>query len=171
MKTMKQAIASLWLLLAASVGADEPPFQDELLDKFVGDWVMRGTIAGEPVTHDVSADWVLGHQYLRFHDRSRETTETGALAYDATVYIGWDKASARYVCLWLDSTGGGGLANDVYGYAEPASDKLAFVWGTGIETWHTTFFYDRENDSWRWTMDGEKDGVRTPFARVELQRE
>jgi hypothetical protein len=170
MKTTQMAIAWLSLLLAASASADEPPFEDELLDRFVGSWVMQGVIAGDDITHDVQADWVLGHQYLRFHDVSRETKATGEVEYEATVYIGWDKPSGRYVCLWLDVTGGGGLANDVFGYAEPADDKLAFVWGTGNETWHTTFIYDRETDAWRWTMDGEKDGDRTPFARVALRR-
>lgn len=171
MKTILMTMACLSLLLAAVTNADEPPFEDELLDRLVGNWVMRGTIAGEQVTHDVSANWVLGHQYLRFHDRSRETTESGALAYDATVFIGWDKASGRYVCLWLDSTGGGGLANDVFGFAEPAEDKFAFVWGEGNETWQTSFFYEREADSWRWTMDGQNDGEWRPFARVTLSRQ
>jgi hypothetical protein len=170
MKLSRLSIACLSLFFAASASAAEPFFQDELLDRLVGDWVMRGTIAGEQVTHDVSADWVLGHHYLRFHDRSRETTENGVLAYDATVYIGWDKVSDRYVCLWLDSTAGSGLGNDVFGYAEPAEDKLAFVWGAGNETWHTKFIYDRETDTWRWTMDADKDGERTPFARVTLER-
>jgi len=170
MTVMKKATAWLCMLLAVAANADEPPFADELLDRFVGEWVMQGMIAGGEVTHDLKADWVLGHQYLRFDEVSRETLESGAPVYEATVFIGWDKPSGRYVCLWLDLTGGGGLANDVFGYAEPAEDNLAFVWGESDETWHTTFFYERETDTWRWTMDGEKDGERTAFARVTLVR-
>lgn len=171
---MKFAKISCWLwlfFLTAVANADDPPFEDELLDRLVGDWVMRGTIAGGEVTHDLKARWVLGHQYLRFDEISRETSESGAPAYESTVFIGWDKPSGRYVCLWLDVTGGGGLANDVFGYAEPARDKLAFVWGEGNETWHTTFYYDRDADTWRWTMDGQTDGVLRPFARVTLTRQ
>ena len=62
----------------------------------------------------------------------------------------------------------GGLANDVFGYAEPSNDKLAFVFGDDYGRFHTTFAYDREKDSWDWTMDAEKDGQRTPFARTTM---
>ena len=161
-------IALCFILLSLPAVANETNFQDELLDKFVGNWVLKGMIAGGDVTHDIDADWVLGHQYLRFHDVSRETTERGALVYDATVYIGWDEAFDRYVCMWLDSTGGGGLASNVFGYAEPANDTLAFVFGDGNARFHTTFAYNREKDTWDWIMDAEKDGHRTPFARATM---
>ncbi len=72
--------------------------------------------------------------------------------------------------MWLDSTGGGGLANNVFGYAEPSKDKLAFVFGDDDGTFHTTFAYDQEKDSWDWTMDAERDGQRTAFAQVSLTR-
>lgn len=99
----------LWLLfLAAAAHADDPPFEDELLDRFVGDWVMQGMIAGNEITHDLTAQWVLGHQYLRFDEVSRETRESGTPEYESTVFIGWDKPSGRYVCLWLDLTGRAG---------------------------------------------------------------
>ena len=167
---IRKSFAYFCLFFATVACADDPPFEDELLDRFVGEWVMRGTIAGEEITHDLKASWVLGHQYLRFDELSRKTKTSGGPAYEATVFIGWDKPSGRYVCLWLDLTGGGGLANDVFGYAERDEDKFAFVWGEGSETWHTTFYYEPETDSWRWTMDGQKDGAWRPFARVALTR-
>ena len=163
-------IAGLWLLFSLSASAQDSSFQDALLDRFVGDWVLEGMIAGGDVTHDIDADWVLGHQYLRFHDVSREKNSDGSLVYDATVFIGWDASSGRYVCLWLDSTGGSGLANNIRGYAEPSNDKLAFVFGMEKGPFHTTFAYNREDDTWNWTMDAERDGQRTAFARVTMTR-
>jgi hypothetical protein len=151
--------------------ADEPPFEDELLDRFVGQWVLQGFLAGGEKVHDIDAAWVLGHQYLRFHDVSRELTPDGSLEYDATVYIGWDKPSGRYVCLWLDSTGGGGLNGEGLGYAVPNGDALEFKFQMGKgSVFHTTFAYDREADLWRWSMDSERDGQLNPFARVTMSR-
>jgi len=163
-------LIGLSLLLSLPAVADEPPFEDALLDKFVGTWVLSGTVAGGTVTHDIAAEWVLGHQYFQFHEVSRETVEGGALAYESIVTIGWDEPAGQYVCLWLDSTGGSGLASGVLGYAQPADDQLAFVFGGDDGTFHTTFTYNPDSDTWDWTMDAEKEGQRKPFARVTLTR-
>ena len=58
-------IIFLGILFSLPAAADEPSFQDELLDKFVGTWVLRGTIAGGEVTHDIVAGWTLGHHPIR----------------------------------------------------------------------------------------------------------
>lgn len=163
-------LTGLVLLFVSVSRADEPPFESALLDKLVGTWVLTGTIAGETAVHDIEANWVLGHQYLRIDEVSRETNEFGAPAYEATVFIGWDKPSGRYVCLWLDVTGGGGLANDVFGYAVPENDRLDFVFGDENGRILNTFFYHQDDDSWTWVIRNEKDGEISPFARVDLAR-
>ena len=163
-------LAGIVLLVTISARADEPPFEDALLDKLVGTWVLTGTIAGENITHGIVAGWVLGHQYLRIDEISRETDELGKAAYEATVFIGWDEPSGRYVCLWLDSTGGSGLANDVFGYAEPNEDKLAFIFGDDDGRILNTFTYNGNNDSWAWVIDNQKGDQISPFARVSLVR-
>ena len=38
--------------------------QVQLLDHLAGNWVLQGTIAGKPTTHDVQAEWVLNREYL-----------------------------------------------------------------------------------------------------------
>ena len=169
---MLNILILLVLGLSATVaGAQPSTFEDPLLDRFVGRWLLTGTIAGGEVNHDIDAAWVLGHQYLRFHELARERDEFGLPAYEASVTIGWDEPSGRYVCQWLDSTGGGGLIDGAYGYAEPADDTLAFVFGIGEEsTWHTTFAYDRAADCWHWTMDGRTGDQVRPFARNTMTR-
>ena len=164
------SIMTLWFSVAVA-GAQPITFEDPLLDRFVGQWLLTGTIAGGEVNHDIDAAWVLGHQYLRFHELARERDESGQPAYEATVTIGWDEPSGRYVCQWLDSTGGGGLIDGAWGYAEPATDTLAFVFGMGeASTWHTTFAYDRAADRWHWTMDGRTGDQVRPFARNTMTR-
>ena len=61
-------VVSVLLLLSLPAVAEQQGVQDKLLDQMSGTWVMRGTIGGNQVTHDLVAEWVLGHQYLRFHE-------------------------------------------------------------------------------------------------------
>jgi len=63
---------ALFLALSLGVNAQEKGFQDELLDKFTGRWVLTGTIAGDDVVHSIDARWVLGHQYLQFDERTEK---------------------------------------------------------------------------------------------------
>lgn len=144
--------------------------QGTVLDHFAGDWVMTGTIAGEEVVHDVDADWVLAGHYLRFHDFSREREESGARAYEATVYIGRDAEAEGFVCLWLDVTGGEGLASGVLGRAAQVGDTIPFVFGLGESQIHNTFVYHRDSDSWEWTILNVRGDEQREFAHLSLQR-
>ncbi len=167
---------TLWVLVLVCLvsipaSAQAPPFQDPLLDRLIGTWVLRGTIGGAETTHDIDVDWVLGHQYVRLHEVSREKDARGRSAYEAIVFIGWDQPSAAYACLWLDSTGGGGLKGQAIGYAKRVGDEIPFLFHGGDgSVFHTTFAYRPASDSWEWLMDAEEGGKLQPFARVRLTR-
>jgi hypothetical protein len=45
-------------------------------------------MAGGFVGHDITAEWVTGHQYLRFVELSREREADGTRAYETIVFIG-----------------------------------------------------------------------------------
>ena len=156
------------LLLALAAGRADA--QTSLFDRLVGRWVLNGQIAGQTTTHDVDAEFVLDRGYVRLHEVSREKKEGGAPAYEAIVFISVEKASGDYLCLWLDSTSNEGLRGDAIGRATPVGNNLPFKFKVGKEVFHTTFIYDPENDSWRWTMDAEANGRLQPFARVTLTR-
>src|ERR1700722_13677642 len=89
-----------------SSSAQQSMRADPLLDRLTGNWTMQGTIAEHETTHDIEAEWVLGHEYLRLHETSRQKNAQGQPAYEAIVFIEWDESSNEYKCLWLDSTGG-----------------------------------------------------------------
>jgi hypothetical protein len=169
MKRLACVVVALLAVSVFSVGQPpQPTFHDELLDHFQGAWVLQGTIAGKETTHNLSNDWVLGHQYLRIHEASREKNAKGEPAYEATVFVGWDQATSRYLAIWLDVWGGFGKAT--VGYAPKTGDEIRFLFNDGKSDFHTTFLYDRKADTWEWRMDSEENGKLVPFARVKLTR-
>jgi hypothetical protein len=165
------AVATAVALGATPLAAQQPTFRDSLLDRFVGRWVLRGTIDGAATTHDVAAEWVLGHQYVRVHEVAREKDGKGEPAYQADVYIGWDPAAQQYVCIWLDTFGG--ITSQSIGRATRAANDIPFVFTEldGGGTFHTTFAYLPETDSWIWRMDAVRKSATTLFARVALTRQ
>lgn len=159
------------ILLSFPALAQQQTFQDPLLEHLVGAWVLRGTVEGKETTHDISCEWVLGHQYVRLTEESREKNAVGQAEYEAIVFIGWDQALGQYACLWLDNTGGGGLVGQAIGHAGRDGDAIAFQFkGPDGSSFHNTFTYSKESDTWQWRMDGEESGKLQPFALVKLTR-
>jgi hypothetical protein len=169
---MRLSFATLVFLLFTQAAIAQTLAERETpLDHLVGHWVMTGVIAGQNITHDLKAEWVLNGHYLYFHEVARERNENGEPEYESRVYIGWDEASKRLVCLWLDVTGGGGLIPDGFGYGKPDSDQIPFVWGEDSDRQiHNTFTYRREQDQWHWRIDNVRGGEANNFARVVLHR-
>ena len=171
MKTIL-AILALFFMTSFSASAQEPKPKDPLLDHLTGNWILQGTIAGHETTHDIESEWVLNHEYLRFHETSREKNAQGQPAYEAIVFIEWNEPSNEYRCLWLDSTGGGGLLAPT-ARGKRGNDEIAFLFrdkdkdSGGI---HTTFVYNKGADTWNWRIDNENGGKLTSFARVKLTR-
>src|SRR5580658_9216509 len=182
MKTSPAILALLilaFLVMASfSVSAQQPTQREPLLDHLAGSWILQGTIAGHETTHDIESEWVLNHEYLRFHETSREKNAQGQPAYEAIVFIEWDEPSNEYKCLWLDSTAGGGLSAPI-ALGKRGKDEITLVFrdkddkdkdkdkDSGV---HTTFAYNKATDTWSWLIDNESGGKLTPFARVKLTR-
>jgi hypothetical protein len=169
---MKSTLRILALIAIASLSASaqQPPRQDPLLDHMAGNWILQGTIAGGETTHDIEADWVLRHEYIRIHESSREKNAQGQPEYEAIVFIGWDAASSLYTCLWLDTTCGNGLAGDAIAHGKRSGDEIAFFFESKDGNVHTTFAYSKSTDTWQWIVDNEDAGKLVPFARVKLTR-
>jgi hypothetical protein len=153
---------------SAGVHASDPL---TLLDHLAGNWVLKGTIAGEQITHDIEAHWVLRHEYLELHETSREKEANGQPAYEAIVLFTWDPKANQYACLWLDSTAGGALTSQTTCRAAPSGDSIPFIFTlSASEQLHTTFTYRNATDTWQWIIDDESNGKTGRFADVELSR-
>jgi hypothetical protein len=171
MITIFRNICLLILLSDFQAFAQTNPVRDSLLDKMAGKWILQGTIGGQETTHDIIAEWVLGHQYIQLRETSREQDSNGKPSYEAVVFITWDQALNQYSCLWLDNTGNGGLSAQAVGHANRNGDRMEFLFKiTDINTFHTTFLYDRDSDTWQWRMDNEENNKLESFARVKLTR-
>ena len=158
------------VFLASAAVAQRPPVNSPLLDHLVGDWVLRGTIAGRPTTQDVTGEWVANHQYLRLHDVSREKAANGKPQYDAMIFIGWNGAKKSYPIIWLDNFWG--IDPESIGNATPKENEMLFLWkdAKGTVDFSNDFLYDPQSDSWQWVMDNVVNGTHRPFGRVKLTR-
>ncbi len=163
-------IFALILVVSFAASAQSGTVQDPLLDRMTGRWVLQGTIAGHETTHDIEADWVLRGEYVRLHETSREINAQGQPAYEAIVFIAAERSTRDYKCLWLDSTGGGGLSNDSIADGKRNGDEIVFLFKDKDGSVHTTFAYSKSTDTWQWLIDNEISGKLTPFARVKLAR-
>jgi len=167
MRTILTVAACLTLGAGLAV-AQQPTFHDQLLDKLTGEWLLQGTIMGRQNTHDISAEWVLEHQYVRIHEVSREKNAQGLPDYEAMVFVGWDQPTGDYVCAWFDTYGGMGPAT--FGRSKRNGDEIHFLFKDKDGVFHTRFVYHQETSSWEWRMDSEEKGGMKPFARVKLTR-
>lgn len=151
--------------------AKKPP-HEYLMEKMIGKWVMRGTVANEKVVNDVHVDRILNGQYVRIHEVSRTKDPTGKPTYEAWIHIAWDKANEEFAVMWLDNTAVTNFSADGVGHGKPVGNKIPFVWkladGSGIRN---TFVYEPSSNRWTWSVDNvDKDGKTSPFARLSLTR-
>ena len=162
------AFVALHVAAPLSAQAAQP---DPLLDRLIGTWVLRGTIAGEQVVHDVTCRWVLGAEYVEIHEVSRAKTPNGAPQYEAIVFVGRDPKTQMYSILWLDNTAFGAFAPAGTGHAMAAGDSIPFVFGgPPTDRILNTFVYNRAANTWRWHIDNESANGRRVFARVTLSK-
>jgi hypothetical protein len=169
---MRKIAAVLLALLFAGHRLDAQLPPDSLFPRLIGRWVLSGTIARQPTTHDVTFSWMLGHEYVQMHEISRERSADGKPAYEAIVLFGRDPRTGEYGCLWLDNTGTSAFDPAGVGRGSVSGDSIPFLFRyTPSTSFHTTFVYNRAADSWQWHMDNDSLGVRRPFARVTLTRE
>jgi len=168
---MTKAVAFLLALASAglsqaSQAKPEPldgpnrPFHDELLDNLQGTWKVTGQTMGQPREIDLTAEWVLNHQFLLVHEKDAKPVE-GKPLYEAQVYIGYDNASDRYVAHWLDIYGG--RFSETLGYGRRLANSVMFVfeypdgpfhntfaWNSAARTWH--FLLEQKDATGKWTV-------------------
>ncbi|MBV8205380.1 MAG: hypothetical protein JO041_01200 [Acidobacteria bacterium] len=168
--------AALWLLLVLSliaVQAQMPPppaVNSPLLDRLAGTWVLRGTLGNQSTIHDVQAEWVVQHHYLRVHEVSREKGADGQPLYEALVFLTWNRQAKQYYCDWLDNFGG--ALEPELGFADAGENRISLIFQKrkGEIDFENDLIYDPASDAWEWRLDNISGGTHQPFARLHLTR-
>ena len=146
-----------FILLLALAG-----FSDDLLNHLTGSWKMTGQILGKPVTHAVTAEWTLNHQFLRIHEKDTAVPPE----YEVDIYVGYDDLSERYVVHWLDVFGG--RYSETLGYGKRDGNSIRFVFEYPDGPFTNTFNWKPEQHKWQWVLENKKDGKWRNFATLDL---
>ena len=168
---MKRLVLLATILATLIATAQQAPVNSPLLDHLAGKWLMQGNVGKQAVSHELEAEWVLQHHYLRFHEVSQQKSDKGEPQYEATVFIAWNEKTKQYSCVWLD-TYGGATAESI-GVAAPKENELAFVFTDehGETSFTNTFVYDPKTNTWEDRLDNIVKGEAKPFARFHLTRQ
>ena len=152
--------------LAAQTAAE---WHDDLVDHLVGAWMLEGSVMGHAGHHDVQAEWVLDHQFLRIHEKTSASAPADEHRYEATWFLGYDSVSERYVLHLLDIFGT--RFSETLGYGTREGNAIHFVFEYPDGPFHTTFRWSPDANRWQWLMEQkDKEGKWTQFADLKLTR-
>ncbi len=148
---------------AAADGPNQT-FQDELIDRLVGEWNLTRTIRGKELENTLEAKWVLHHQFLELHMKDVADPP----AYESLVLIGYSRADQRYIAHWCD-TWGGKFSSD--GFGTRSGDSIEFEFHFPDGPFFNTFTRDPASDAWTFRMENATaDGKRSLFGMDSLHR-
>ncbi len=169
---MKAAIAvlSLFFIVHICSFAQAPPeWKDDVADRMVGMWMLTGHVMGKEAHHDVIADWVLNHQFLRIHEKTAANAPASEKPYEALWFLGYDPVSERYVVHLLDIFGA--RYSETLGYGTRDGNTVRFVYEYPDGPFHTTYRWSPQDGTWQWLLkQKDKNGKWSTFADLKLTR-
>jgi hypothetical protein len=158
------------LFVSGLSSAQTPPaWHDDFVDHMVGTWRIEGQVMGRPAHHEVQAEWVLNHQFLRIHEKTSADAPATESRYEAIWFLGYDSISERYVLHLMDIFGT--RYSETLGYGVRDGNDIRFVFEYPDGPFHTVYRWLPGKDSWQWLMEQKnKEGKWTPFADLKLTR-
>lgn len=165
------AAAILVALVALRAHAQTPAkWDDDLVEHMSGSWKMRGQVMGRDAHHELKAEWVLNHMFLRIHESTSTDAPASEKRYEAIWFLGYDPVSEKYVLHLFDVFGA--RFSETLGYGTGDGNAIHFTFEYPDGPFHTTFRWSPENGgSWQWLMEQkEKDGKWGNFADFKITR-
>ncbi len=144
-------------------------WNDALVDHMTGTWKLEGQIMGHAAHHEVQAEWVLNHQFLRIHEKTDLSAPASERRYEAIWFLGYDSVSHRYVLHLLDLFGA--RFSETLGYGTREGNAIRFVFEYPDGPFHTAYRWAPQSDSWQWLMEQkDKNAKWVSFADLSLKR-
>ena len=172
MRILKRLAIMLFCLSRVVASAQQPVPAITLLNHLTGKWVLKGTIAGKNILHDITAEWVLGHQYIELKETGREKLADGRPSYDAIVFICYNKKLNRYDCLWLDNTATTDFDAKAIAHGICKTNTIALLFKTGSKSlFHTMLTFTPNENKWHWKMESDENGKIEVFADAQMSKE
>jgi len=168
--TLRLKSVALLLAMTAAATADAAPAPavaaDPFLARLEGDWDMVGTVQGKPVRHHGTGRWVLKNGWLCL-----SIVDAGSPpAYEASVYLGFDKRAHDYIAHWLDQFGAAGAR--VVGTGQREGQTLVVLFPYGEGAFRDTFSLAADASNGTLLLESqEKDGRWSTFASYRLTRQ
>ena len=158
------------LVLPVSALAQQPidgrggRFEDDLITKLEGEWLIDRQIRGTTTQNTLSAAWVLSHQFLQLHMKDSALPSR----YEAIVLIGFVHASGEYVAHWIDTFGGKFSA---VGKGRRTGNSVEFRFEYPDGPFFNTFTWSPDAGVWQMRLESQDaQGKRSLFALDTVQR-
>jgi hypothetical protein len=161
------SVAIAGVASAADSDLDGPKgrFEDDLISHLEGRWLLTRRIRGAEVRNDVTAAWVLNHQFLQLHMKDVAQPPS----YEAIVLIGFIHSSKQYVAHWTDTYGGKFSA---VGKGIRSGNSIEFRFEYPDGPFFNTFSWSPDVSQWTFRMENsDAQGSRRPFAVDTLVRQ
>ncbi len=170
MRILPSVILGILVLFRGMGVAQVPPeWQDNLVDHLSGKWNVGGAVMGREAHHEIEAEWVLNHQFLRIHEKTSPTASPTEHPYEAYWFLGYDPVSERYVLHLMDVFGT--RYSETLGYGVREGNQIRFVFEYPDGPFHTTYRWDPDHGAWEWLMEQKgKKGKWSPFSDLKLTR-
>jgi hypothetical protein len=150
---------------SAPLAAQTPAATDSLLQRFVGQWAMAGTVRGRPASYTLDVSRVLQGKYVELHMTDVHVPP----GYEARAFLGADTSGAGVIAHWLDDFGAAYSVPTATGAARGDTLVLDFPYPSGA--FRDTFVYDRAHDRWDMRLErADGNGAWTLFAQYEAHR-
>ena len=149
----------------AQVDGPQASFEDNLIAQLEGNWLLTRKIRGTEVQNQVSAKWVLNHQFLQVHMKDVKEPP----AYEAIVLIGYIHATKEYVAHWVDTYGGRFSA---VGRGTRTANAIEFKFAYPDGPFFNTFTWNPDTKQWIFRLESQdSNGGRQLFALDTLVRQ
>ena len=128
-------------------------WHDDLVEHMTGSWKVRGQVMGRDAHHELKAEWVLNHMFLRIQESTSTDAPTSEKRYEAIWFLGYDPVSEKYVLHLFDVFGA--RFSEMLGYGTRDGNSIHFTFEHPDGPFHTTFRWSPESGGggWQWLME------------------